>query len=77
MTIKFGKIQATFAVGCGKCRIAYDTAHDARSKSEAGRLFRTAGWEFTRFRGWICPDCATDSEPRTAAKGNVSNERSA
>jgi hypothetical protein len=60
MNLKHGRIVPSFAVSCGKCRRAHEEAIGARTRAEASRDLKRAGWALTRAWGYICPECDGD-----------------
>lgn len=65
MIIRFGRLTATLAVGCGKCKRAYETL-ETDNRTRAARDLRRGGWERTRAFGWICPACCDQEFKRDA-----------
>lgn len=57
MNYRWGRMQASYSVACGKCKQAYEACLGARTKTEAATIAKNSGWVFTRAWGWVCEEC--------------------
>ena len=60
MILRAGKVTATYAVMCGRCKDAHESALTALDRAEAIRDFEEAGWTQTRRYGWVCNLCSCE-----------------